>query len=198
MRTWLEEPIAVLETLADSFSEIILVGHSFGCLSLAWCLITAEKSLFRKVKKVVFLAGSLGRIRSGNLNDPTIEDWRHHLDTDWTRQRVEVGPVEENLKTLLEANTRIHNEINKFPEIETILLHPWGDTPDSIDERIHVQESLDFLVSLNRGYLIIDKSQKPDKEKGAAVHDLPNLKTAYLNKLFEPDYKPEKQITTLL
>lgn len=198
LATWLEEPLVALEALAENFETIILVGHSFGCLSLAWCLVTADKALFEKVGKIVFLAGSLGRIRSGKLEDPVLQDWRHHLDTDWIRERVEIGSVEENLKTLLKANTTIHDEISKFPAIDPILLHPWGDTPDSIDERIHIQESLDFIVSLGRGYLIVDKTQKPNAEKGAAVHDLPNLKTAFLSKLFEPDYKPESRLTALI
>ncbi len=198
LSTWLEEPLVALEALSRDFETIILAGHSFGCLSLAWCLVTADKALFEKVSKVILLAGSLGRIRSGKLDDPVLQDWRHHLDTDWIRERVEIGSVDANLKTLFKANTTIHDEINKFPAIDPILLHPWGDTPDSVDERIHIQESLDFIVSLGRGYLIVDKTQKPDAEKGAAVHDLPMLKTSYLSKLLEPDYKPESRLTALI
>ncbi len=194
LKTWLEEPLCVLESLGSKFDEVILVGHSFGCLSLAWSLLTGPKALFGNICKVVFLAGALGRIRSGTIDDPILVDWRHHLDCDWIRERVEVGDVEDNLKTLLEASNLIHRDIDKFPDLEPILLHPWGDTPESLDVRIHIQESIDFLLSLNKGCLIVDKTQKPVPNKGA-VHDLPNLKTEFLNKLLEPSFKAESKIT---
>lgn len=193
LKTWLAEPISVLESLGSKFDDVILVGHSFGCLSLAWSLLTGPAKLFENISKVVFLAGALGRIRSGTIDDPVLVDWRHHLDCDWIRERVEVGDVEDNLKTLLEASNLIHRDIGMFPNLEPILLHPWGDTPDSLDMRIHIQESIDFLLSLNKGCLIVDKTQKPVPDKGA-VHDLPNLKTEFLNKLLDQSFKQRSRI----
>ncbi len=199
LQDWLYEPITVLEALSEGFDEIILCGHSFGCLSLAWSLISAPKSLFAKVKKVVFLAGSLGRIRTPDLekiSDPILKQWHEHLDCEWIRERISIGKASDNLKILLDAHSKIHNQIYNYPDIDTILLHPWGDTADSMDERIHVQESLEFLLSLGAGTLIVDKTQRPDKEKDAGVHDLPNLKTSFLNKLLDPTYKPENNLIT--
>lgn len=194
LSTWLDEPLNVLEMLAPNFEQVILCGHSFGCLSLAWSLLTASKDMTKKVKRVVFLAGALGRMRSGNLSDPALVEWRHNLDSDWIRERVEVGSVEENLQTLLLASNKIHFEIDKFPaHIEPILLHPWGDTACSIDARLHVQESIDFLLSLNRGSLIVDKTQENVEGKGV-VHDLPNLKTEFLKQLLDLSFVPKSKI----
>src|ERR1700679_3963982 len=57
---WLKEPLIALDSLASGFEEIVLVGHSFGGLTVlasATTLFNRKSTNGAKVKKLVSLAG---------------------------------------------------------------------------------------------------------------------------------------------
>ncbi|MBX9691448.1 MAG: hypothetical protein K2Z81_03625 [Cyanobacteria bacterium] len=197
---WLMEPIIAVESLGPGFDEIILMGHSFGGMALCWSLrdLCVRRSVqLRKIKRVISLAGATGRLRSDD--DPILSQWEDYLESEWAEERVAIGETSGNIVDLRNAYRAIHDWCNNvIPEgIQFIFVCPWGDTTDSTDEFITPQESLDIILTLGRGTLIIDKTQRGDSETGALAHDLARLTTEMYLQLADPQWVPGKQILCL-
>ncbi|MBX9666009.1 MAG: hypothetical protein K2X93_00265 [Candidatus Obscuribacterales bacterium] len=199
IKDWLVEPLIAMEALCPAFSEVILMGHSFGSLAIVSSikeLCLKRSPLINKVKRIVSLAGATGRLRSDK--DAILSQWGEYLETDWARERVSLGEPSINLFHLRTAYGSIHKWKDcQPPSADFIFVHPWGDTEDSTDEYISTQEPLDLIVSLGKGTLVIDKTQQSDTETGALAHDMAALTTDIYLKLADLGWTPEKQILTL-
>lgn len=196
---WLNEPLVALDVLTPHFSEAILCGHSFGPLALIHSLITFsenEPALTKKVVRLISLSGSIGRIRSDN--EPILKIWFDHLNTDWAKERVQVGDARENTNIFRDAHVKINNEASKIPQhIGFIALSPVGDTEKSFDEIVNPLESIDFINSLGRGYFIADKIEYGNKETGRMAHDMEALPADFLLNLMSNNWRPSSQISIL-
>jgi hypothetical protein len=196
---WLTEPLIALEVLSTHFSEIVLCGHSFGPLALIKSLqrfVVSQPKLAEKIYRVVSLSGSIGRVR--NYESSILKIWHDHLNTDWARERVLIGDA--NLNTVIFG--RAHEEINKnartIPEqISFIAVVPCGDTENSVDEIVNPWESVDFINSLGRGYLIVDKLEWGDKSAGRMVHDMEALQVKDLLNFLSKNWSPVSQISVI-
>lgn len=196
---WLVEPKTSLEILGPYFNEIYLVGHSFGPLALISSLIdlSLENSpLIRRITRVVSLAGAIGRARE--REDAKLTIWFKHLDTDWARERVQIGPAKKNTDIFASAHNKIHDLVHKFPlHVEFIGVTPLGDKAGTIDDLVQSIETVEFISSLERGYLILDKTQYSDTKSGRMAHDMENLKPEDLLRFLDKNWRPEQQITVL-
>lgn len=196
---WLIEPKVAIEVLGVYFKEIYLIGHSFGPLAIVNSLIdlSLEKSeLIGRVVRVISLAGAIGRARGEA--DSKLKIWHDHLDTDWARERVSIGPAKENTKIFASAHNKIHDHSDTFPEnVEFIGVTPCGDSVDKTDSLVEPFETADFIGSLGRGYLIFDKTQLSDAKTGRMAHDMENLKPEVLVELLNKDLLPKQQISVL-
>ncbi|MBI5356818.1 hypothetical protein HZB78_04365 [Candidatus Collierbacteria bacterium] len=196
---WLVEPKIVIEALGSHFKEIYLVGHSFGPLALIYSLIdlSLENSdLVRKIVRVISLAGAIGRARG--KTDQKLKIWHDHLDTDWARERVLIGPANKNTDIFAKAHNKIHDQVHKFPShIEFIGVTPLGDSSGTIDDLVQSIETVEFVALLGKGYLILDKTEYSDSKSGRMAHDMENLKAETLVKYLDKNWHPEKQITVL-
>lgn len=196
---WLIEPKTCLETLGPYFKEIYLVGHSFGPLALIFSLIdlsSENSSLVSRIVKVISLAGAVGRARG--KKDPKLGVWYNHLNTDYARDRVLIGPALKNTDIFAKAHNKINNQTSKFPNhVEFIGVTPLGDKAGTIDDLVHSIETVEFIASLGRGCLILDKTQYSDKKSGRMAHDMENLKAGDLLRFFDKDWRPKQQITVL-
>lgn len=196
---WLVEPKIVIEALGSHFKEIYLVGHSFGPLALIFSLIklASENShLTRQIIRVISLAGAIGRARG--KDDAKLKIWNDHLDTDWARDRVLIGPAKKNTNIFADAHNKIHDQVHKFPShIEFVGVTPLGDKAGRIDDLVQSIETVEFIASLGRGHLILDKTQYSDSKSGRMAHDMENLKPQTLVKFLDKNWLPRRQITTL-
>lgn len=196
---WLIEPKIAVEAVGSHFKEIYLVGHSFGPLALVSSLIdlAVENSPFiRRVVRVVSLAGAIGRARG--KKDGKLEIWHKHLDTDWARDRVKIGPAKKNTDIFAKAHNKIHDFIHLFPShIEFIGVTPLGDKAGTIDDLVQSIETVEFIASLGRGYLILDKIEFSDDKSGRMAHDMENLKADTLVKYLDNNWLPKQQISVL-
>lgn len=196
---WLSEPLVAMEKFVPYFSQITLCGHSFGPLALIYSLIKyvkREPKMCKKINRIVSLSGSLGRFRTDN--HPFLKVWYDHLNTNWARERVQIGDAKLNTDIFYQAHVDIHKDVSKIPNnIEFIAAVPWGDTPVSTDEIVQPIESLDFIASLGRGYLIIDKKEFGDEETGRMAHDMEALTANDLLNFVTEDWLPKSQISTL-
>ncbi|MDZ4835542.1 MAG: hypothetical protein SGJ27_17340 [Candidatus Melainabacteria bacterium] len=196
---WLIEPYIAVQALGSAFDEIVVGGHSFGALALLWSLheLTLRKSPhLKKIHRMVSLAGATGRVRIPE--DAILMQWHDYLDTDWAKERVNIGEPAVNTLSLEEAYNRIHEPKNVMPEhIQFIFVCAWGDTRFSTDELVTPQEALDIVVTLGRGTIIMDKTQTSDGASGALVHDMSGFKTELFLRLLEKNWKPAKQIMSL-
>ena len=196
---WLNEPLVAMELLVPHFSQITLCGHSFGPLALVHSLIRYAKSnpdMCKKVNRVVSLSGSVGRFR--NDKHPFLKVWFDHLNTEWARERVQIGDAKVNTDIFYKAHFYIHEKVTEIPNhIEFILAVPWGDTDIYTDEIVQPIESLDFISSLGMGYLIIDKKEFGDKKTGRMAHDMEALSDDDLLNFVSEDWLPKSQISIL-
>lgn len=196
---WLNEPLVALEIFAPHFSQIVLCGHSFGPLALIHSLIKfaeSEPKMCKKINRLVSLSGSVGRFRSNN--HPFLKVWYDHLNTEWARERVQIGDAKLNTDIFYDAHEYIHKNISKIPnDMEFIAVVPWGDTEKSTDEIVNPIESLDFISSLGKGYLIIDKKEFGDKKTGRMAHDMESLSSEDLLNFVSDKWLPKKQISSL-
>lgn len=196
---WLIEPKIAIESLGDSFKEIYLVGHSFGPLAIINSIIdlSLEKSeLVSRIVKVISLAGAIGRARG--KDDSKLKIWHDHLNTDWARERVEIGSAEDNTSIFAKAHNKIHDSVSDFPKnIEFIGVTPFGDSLDTMDTLVDPLETVDFIASLGRGYLLFDKTQHSDSKIGRIAHDMENLTSDTLIELLNKDWRTKQQINVL-
>jgi len=196
---WLIEPKIAIETLGSYFKEIYLVGHSFGPLALIYSLIdlSSENSgLVRKIVRVISLAGAIGRARG--KTDPKLKIWHDHLDTDWARERVMIGPAKKNTDIFAKTHNKIHDLVYKFPShIEFIGVTPLGDKAGTLDDLVQSIETVEFIASLGRGHLILDKIEFSDDKSGRMAHDMENLKAETLIKYLDKNWLPKQQISVL-
>ena len=196
---WLNEPLVALEKLVSQFSQVTLCGHSFGPLALIHSLIRyvkSEPSESKKINRIVSLSGSLGRFR-GN-DHPFLKVWYDHLNTEWARERVQIGDAKLNTDIFNEAHTFVNKNASQIPgHIEFIATVPWGDTLETSDEIVHPIESLDFITSLGRGYLIVDKKEYGDSKTGRMAHDMESLSDNNVFRFVSEKWLPESQITVL-
>jgi len=196
---WLAEPLVALETLVPHFSEVVLSGHSFGPLALIDSLqkyVKSEPELSKKISRIVSLSGSIGIIR--NYDNSILKIWFEHLDTDYARERVQVGDAKANTDIFGDAHTRINNEASNIPDnIDFIAVTPYGNSENTTDEIVQPMESIDFINSLSRGYFIVDKKEFGDKKSGRMAHDMEALSADMLLKLVSNDWLPQNQITTI-
>ncbi len=194
---WLDEPRTNMEVLSPCFSETVFYGHSFGGLATMHSACNYfEDNGPGSIKRLVIMAGATGRIRS--QADHIVKMWSEHLDTEYIRERVVIGDAAKNLETLKAAYQAIHNNASKIPAaVDIIFLHPWGDTADSIDELIGVNEPLEMILSLGRGTLIIDTTQKANAALEQLAHDMVDLSTEAMLKISDPHWQPASQILKL-
>ena|SRR3989344_427278 len=196
---WLIEPLIALEVLTPHFSEIVLCGHSFGPLALIYSLlkfVKAEPKLASKICRIVSLSGSIGRVR--NYDNSILKIWHDHLNTEWAKERVELGDAKINTDIFGEAHKIVNEKALFIPKnITFIAVTPYGDTEKSIDEIVEPMESIDFINSLGRGYFIVDKTEWSDKKSGRMTHDMEALKPDIIVRLLSKSWLPENQITTI-
>lgn len=194
---WLVEPLVVMQTLISAFEECVIYGHSFGGLSTFYSAVRFfESKPKHNIRRLISMAGATGRIRSES--DAIVKMWSEHIDTDWIKERVNIGHPKVNVAHLKEAYGAIHEKAKLIPdEIDCLFLHPWGDTAGSTDELIGVNEPLELILSLGRGTLIVDKTQKNNPELEQLAHDMCDLKTESMLQLIDPDWIAPRQILTL-
>jgi len=175
---WIFEPYIIVTSLKGKY-KVYLAGHSFGALAClyALCLMNRERSaLLKKIVRYISLAGGIGKVRSEN--DPILIQWKKYLNMHYkkVRDKINIGNPDKNVRILKSVYNEVHKEVkNLSRDIDFVLLSPWGDTPDSLDELCPVTESLDLIMSAKRGKLIIDKDQKGNIKQGKLAHDLDNL-----------------------
>lgn len=196
---WLIEPLIAMETLTPHFSEIVLCGHSFGPLALIYSFlkfVKVEPKLISRIYRIVSLSGSIGKVRS--YENSILKIWHEHLNTEWARERVQVGDAKTNTDIFGDAHKEINDKALIIPkEVTFIAVTPYGDTEKSVDEIVEPMESIDFINSLGRGYFIVDKTEYGDKKSGRMAHDMEALSASILVKLLSRDWLPESQITTV-
>lgn len=194
---WLVEPLIGMQILPPAFAETVIYGHSFGGLATMYSATKFfAENPHHNIKRLVSMAGATGRIRSEQ--DRIVKMWSEHIDTEWVRERVSIGSAEINLAHLQMAYRTIHEQAGNIPQdVDIVFLHPWGESQDSIDELIGINEPLELIVSLGRGTLIVDTTQKANPELEQLAHDMCDLTTAAMLQIIDTQWQPTKQILTL-
>jgi hypothetical protein len=96
------------------------------------------------------------------------------------------------------AYKAIHDNARNIPQdVDVMFLHPWGESDGTIDELIGVNEPLELILSLGRGTLIVDSTQRADAGLEQLAHDMCDLSTEAMLQIIDPNWIAPKQILTL-
>lgn len=194
---WLVEPLVGMQILPQYFEQTVVYGHSFGGLATMYSATKffAEKPK-HSIKRLVSMAGATGRVRSDDCT--ILKMWSEHIDTEYIRERVSIGDPTANVAHLKAAYNAIHDNARNIPQdVDVMFLHPWGESDGTIDELIGVNEPLELILSLGRGTLIVDTTQRADAGLEQLAHDMCDLSTEAMLQIIDPNWVAPKQILTL-
>ena len=180
IQDWLDEPVHVLNTIADKFDYIHLIGNSFGAVSALYAL-TRDGANLSNVKSVLFLAGAQGVWADGNeLSIARI--WKPaYLALPHITQKVEILDPQGACDRLRDVYLELPEKVKAFPE-QIRLTYLVVEQ----DEILRVTDSQAFQASIGgRGKIVMDSVDHAWPEAGLIAHDTPNFKTKDLLALIE-------------
>jgi hypothetical protein len=196
----LKQPYLLLKAVSDYFEEIYFISHSLGTLSVLYSLCDFAKEFphhSSRVKKVISLAGKVGKLR--DTKDNILTDWEQVLKNPKLKEIIKIKGLKKNLAILKNAHTKIHEKgQDLIPKLTNLIfINAFGDTQNRIDEYVSPIESLDLIASLGRGFLVIDKTQKSNPKTGREAHSMENLKTEIILNLINNDNFLTDQISVI-
>lgn len=174
MDTWLMEPYVALQTLAEKYAHIHVIGNSFGALSALWSL-TEEGAALAPIKSILLQAGAQGIADNTPLSIMRI----------WLPQFIEMPRITE--KVSLESGLAVSATL-KYA-YEQLPARVASRLPSSIpitylvvqnDEILTLADTERFKAAIGgRGEIVIDSIDRAHPTHGLMAHDMPDYPTEY-------------------
>lgn len=174
VREWIEEPLTALETIGAEFSEIIVVGHSFGSVTALNSLCALQESgsrILDRVQRVVLLAPAVGLLRD-HADDVMDTLWvDEFITSDLVTSRVALNSCDEIKQDLRAVYASLGERASRLPErLSKIFVHV---DRDEYVRRDDVEEFARFIDKDSRFF--IDKFDRHDPRLGIDAHDMPQF-----------------------
>ncbi len=180
MDDWLNEPIHVLNVIADKFDDIHLIGNSFGAISALYTLTRHDVNL-SNVKSLLFMAGAQGVWVDGD-EVGIARIWKpEYLALPHITQKVEILDPVGACERLREVYLELPQKVKALPEhIKFTYLVV------EQDEILRLTDTQAFQAAIGgRGTIVMDTIDHAWPEAGLSAHYTPNYKTEDLMKLIE-------------
>ncbi len=184
VREWIGEPQTVLETLGAEFSEIIVVGHSFGAVTAlnSLCGLNENGStLLERIQKVILLAPAVGLLheRHDDVMDTLWQD--EFIMSDLVTSRVTLNSCDEIKRDLNDVYHGLASRAAQLPEhMSKVFVHV------ERDEYIRRDDVEEFARFIDRdSQFFIDKFDRHDPRLGIDAHDMPHFPQQILLDLIE-------------
>lgn len=169
---WLEEPVHVLNVIADKFEDIHIIGNSFGAISALYAL-TRDGADISNIKSVLLVAGAQGVWVDGDeLGIARI--WKPaYLALPHIVQKVEILNPQGACDKLREVYMALPEKVKALPEnIKLTYLVV------ARDEVLRPADTQAFQAAIGgRGVVVADDVGHAWPEAGLLAHDTPNFKT---------------------
>lgn len=174
VREWIEEPLTAIEAMGAEFSEIVVVGHSFGSVTALHSLCGLHESgsrLIDRVRKVLLLAPAVGLLRD---RDDDVMDtlWVDpFITSDFVTSRVALNSCDEIKQDLRTVYGSLAARAADLPErMSKLFVHV---ERDEYIRRDDVEEFARFIDKDSRFF--IDKFDRHDPRLGIDAHDMPHF-----------------------
>jgi pimeloyl-ACP methyl ester carboxylesterase len=177
---WLDEPIHVLDVIADKFEEIHMIGNSFGAISALYAL-TRENTKLSSIKTVLLMAGAQGTWVDGNpLSIARI--WNaSYLELPHITQKVDILDPNGACKRLRDVYLELPYKVKALPEHMKLIY-----LVVEKDEILRLSDTQSFQNAIGgRGEIVLETQSHAWPEAGLIAHDMPNYKTEDLIQLIQ-------------
>jgi len=185
---WLVEPKVVLESIGGEYTNITLIGHSFGCLAALYSLVLmAEegKRLIERVRSCVCMAPAIGLIKD-HADDVMTTIWSEgFLSSESIWDRIALNGVENIRADLLRAYTDLPERVSSnLQQIHKVFIHA------ERDEYLKHEDVEEFMLGCGvNSQFVIDKFERHDPRMEYDAHDMPNFPQQILLDLIEGRYE---------
>ncbi len=178
IQEWLDEPIHVLNVIADKFENIHVIGNSFGAISALHALATKT---YNSIKTVLFVAGAQGVWVDDNENSIS-RIWKtDYLSMPHITQKVDILDSVGACERLREVYLELPEKVRALPEHIGMTYLVVAQ-----DEILRLTDTQAFQAAIGgRGTIVMDTIDHAWPEAGLLAHDTPNYRTEDLIKLIE-------------
>lgn len=165
---WLIEPLIALQSLADQYDQIDVIGNSFGALASMWSL-TMPEAKTAKIRNFLLMAGAQA----------------FHLPEIWKPEFITLPRITEKVTLnepvqIVAALTKVYQELPLRMKILPANIHLTYLVVER-DELLRPAQTQEFQAAIGgRGKIVIDNDAKGYPEHGLLAHDLPDYPTENL------------------
>lgn len=183
---WLMEPQTVLEDIATAFTNIYLIGHSFGCLAALNALANLNENghpAMGRVKSCLCLAPALGTLEGDDANN-VMHLWGDDaLNDPSVLERVDLADGPEFARAILREvyETLPDRVVALPPQLDLIFVQV------AHDEIVREKDVRNFMTACGRGRFVLDEIDHPMRgHHPVNAHDMPIYPTELLLEQIEP------------
>lgn len=169
---WLEEPLKALRVLHTAYSEIHVIGNSFGALSAMWSM-TQGGAPVGHVRSLLLYAGAQGTIEE-DMDDSILRLWQpEFLMAARITDKVTLNDPFDIVATLKNLYAALPEQMSTLPQ-HIAMTYLVVDR----DELLRRADTERFQKAIGgRGKIVIDSYDHAWLEHGLLAHDTPNYKT---------------------
>ena len=171
---WLTEPQTILETLGAEYTNITVIGHSFGAVAALKSLINLNQishRILERVQRCILLAPAVGLLRE-HEEDVMDTIWQPDLiASEMVTERVALNAPEYILQDLRNVYTGLGDDAKQLPaDIKKIFVHV------ERDEYVRHEDVEEFAHYIDPdSVFVVDKFERHDPRHGLDAHDMPNF-----------------------
>lgn len=181
---WVTEPQTVLETLGAEYTNITVIGHSFGAVAALYSLINlnnASHRILERINRCILLAPAVGLLRE--YDDDVMDTLWHpeFIASEIVTERVALNAPESILQDLRNAYVSLRDGAKQLPTgMKKIFVHV------ERDEYVRYQDVEEFANYIDPDSIfMVDKFERRDPRHGLDAHDMPNFPQQSLLDLIE-------------
>jgi hypothetical protein len=177
---WLWEPFTALSVLAGKFTQIDIIGNSFGALSSLWSL-TRPGAALEKVRHLILLAGAQGVHEDGGIAD-IMRIWKpEFVAAPRITEKVILNDPQEIVATIHAAYAELPRKVKDLPE--HIRMTALVVAQDELLTRADADK---FNAAIGgRCRVVVDEINQPYHAHGLLAHDMPDWRAGDFLALLE-------------
>jgi pimeloyl-ACP methyl ester carboxylesterase len=180
---WLCEPQTVLEAAGPAFTNITVIGHSFGALAAlhSLCALNEQgRPVLDRVHRCICLAPAVGLLK--NSADDIMRIWSpEFIEQAATTDKIALNGSEEIRKDLQLVYQGLPGRVKKLPGRVSMIF-----VPVERDEYLRQSDVEEFAAAAGGNARIeVDRFDRHDPRHNLDAHDMPNYPTRALLDLIE-------------
>lgn len=169
---WLSEPLKALRGITSAYTDIHVIGNSFGALAALWSM-TEKGAPLSHIRSLLLYAGAQGMIEN-DVDDSIMRLWQpEFLMASRITDKVSLNDPFDVVASLKNVYSVLPERCAALPK-SIALTYLVVDR----DELLRLDDTKRFQTAIGgRGDIVIDTEDHAWPEHGLLAHDTPNYKT---------------------